>query len=295
MKKSYFAAIDIGTNAGRMLIGYVIPEGDHLSVKKALLVRIPLRLGEEVFKSGDITGKKLDNFLHAMQGFSHIMQSYDVKAYRAVATSAMREAKSQKEIQKTIKKLSGIDIEVIDGDEEAELIFSTFITQNLDHSKSYLFIDVGGGSTELNILIDGKRIKQKSFKIGTIRLKSGKVDPSVWDDIASWIKKHCGNLEDIDAIGTGGNANRLVKIQKKAYLEPLTYKEIRKSRNAIAQLSIKERVEEMRMKPDRADVIVPATDIYLKILDLAKIEKMYVPKMGVADGIILDLYNKLGE
>jgi len=290
VKQKYFAAIDIGTNAGRILIGYVIPQNGHLSIKKALLTRLPLRLGEDVFDSGSISENKTDMFMHAMKAFKHLMEAYNVKSYRAVATSAMREAKNGLEIKSRILEVTNIDLEIIDGEEEANLIFSTFHTQKLDHSKSYLFIDVGGGSTELTIIRDGKRLKSKSFKLGTLRLKSGKVNQNVWPQMNKWIHKHCNTKELTHAIGTGGNANRIVKMRNKKYLEPLTLDEIQETRNYIAQYSINERIELLRLKPDRADVIVPAADIYLNIIRMVGLKAMYVPKMGLADGIILSLH-----
>ncbi len=294
MEKEYFAAIDIGTNAGRLLIGYVIPQNDHLSVKKALLTRVPLRLGEEVFRTGKISKEREEAFIHAMKGFSHLMLAYGVKNYRAVATSAMREAKNGPDISKRINDEAGLSIDVIDGEEEARLIFNTFQTQKLDHQASYLFIDVGGGSTELSIIKYGKRVKSKSFKIGTLRLKSGRVKPMIWGDIEAWLNDSSDLLFEkghrINAICTGGNANRLIKLNNKKYLEPLTVHEIRDTRNHVAKFSLSERVELLRLKPDRADVLIPATDIYLNIMEMVDIQKMYVPKMGLADGIILNLH-----
>lgn len=290
MKHDYFAAIDIGTNAGRLLIGYVIPQNGHLSVKKALLTRLPLRLGEEVFNSGSISKSKEKMFMHTMHAFSHLLKAYQVKSIKAVATSAMREADNGISITEKIFKQTGIQLQTIDGEEEAEFIFATFKTQNLDQKRSYLFIDVGGGSTELTIIKDGKRIKSRSFKIGTIRLKQGKVDQTVWGDIEKWISKNRDPKLKMSAIGTGGNANRIVKISNKKYLDPVTLDEITDIRNHIARYSLNERVEKLRLKPDRADVIIPACDIYVNIIRKACINEMYVPKMGLADGIILSLY-----
>lgn len=293
MKHDYFAAIDIGTNAGRLLIGYVLPQNGHLSVKKAMLTRLPLRLGEEVFDEGAISKSKEKMLLHTMHAFSHLMKAHKVKSYKAVATSAMREASNGLEISKKIMTQTGIQIETIDGEQEADYIFATFKTQNLDQQRSYLFIDVGGGSTELTLIKDGERVKSRSFKIGTIRLKQGKVDQSVWIDIEKWITKNRDPKLKMSAIGTGGNANRIVKISNKKYLDAVSLDEITDIRNHIAQYSIEERVAKLRLKPDRADVIIPACDIYINIIRKACINEMYVPKMGLADGIILSLHQAI--
>ena len=292
MELDYFAAIDIGTNAGRVLIGYLIPEGDHMSIKKALLTRVPLRLGEDVFSTGSISESKEQQFLHTMHAFSRLIKAYNVKDYRAVATSAMREAGNAAQIKKRILKETNIDLEIIAGDEEADIIFSTFETQKIDHSKSYLFIDVGGGSTELTIIKKGQRIRSKSFSVGTLRMLNDKVDKNEWKRIDDWLEKHCKNGVTLSGIGTGGNINRIVKLNKKKYLEPMHIKEIKSTVEKIDDMSMQDRIEKLRLKPDRADVIVPAGYIYRRIMDMAEISEILVPKIGLADGIINQLYSK---
>ena len=284
-----YAAIDIGSNAGRLLIGYVIPQGDHYSIKKASLTRVPLRLGDDVFSKGKIGKKKEEMLLDSFKAFSHLMKVYDVRHIKAYATSAMREAENSSEIIEKIIKETGISLELIDGQKEADLIFSTFHTQKLEHDKSYLFIDVGGGSTELTIIKNGKRVVSKSFKVGTIRFMKGSVKDSVWDKIKKWLSDNM-NGESYAAIGTGGNATRIIKISGNKYLEPLKIAEFNRIKRYVESFTYEERIEQLRMKPDRADVIVPASNIYLKIMDLAKITEIYVPKMGLADGMILSMY-----
>ena len=291
-EQKYFAAIDIGTNAGRLLIGYVIPQRHHFSVKKALLTRVPLRLGEDVFSSGKISAEKEARFNHAIKGFKHLMKAYNVEDYRAVATSAMREASNGPGVAMKLLQSTGINLDIIGGAEEARLIFSTFRTQKLNQDESYLFIDVGGGSTELTLIKQGERLFSKSFKVGTLRSLNGKVDAKIWDQIKKWVKEKGVRDMTLSAIGTGGNANRLVKMQGRDYLEPINRQEIEDLRNHVASFKLKDRIEKLRLKPDRADVIVPAADIYARIMRFARIDDMLVPKMGLADGIIFDLYER---
>lgn len=284
-----FAAIDIGSNAGRMLIGYVQHDGERKFIKKMSLTRVPLRLGESVFKTGFIENDKERMFLFTMKAFKNLMEAYQVEEYRAVATSAMREAENANDIIKKIRLESGIELELISGNEEADIIFKTFLTQNIDHTKNYLFIDVGGGSTEMTIISNGTRIKSKSFKIGTIRILQDQVKESEWEKMNKWLSNKLAGWDNVKAIGTGGNANRLIKMVGKKYLQPVKKKELDSIYKEISQYSVDERMDKYHMKPDRADVIEPALLIYSRAMELSGINEMIVPKLGLTDGLIVEM------
>ena len=223
------------------------------------------------------------------------MDVHDVKIVRACATSAMREAKNRKAVIKKIKESTQIDIEILSGEEEANLIFSNYFTQNLDVNANYLYIDVGGGSTELTLIKGGKRIKGESFEVGTVRMLSNAVDNKVWERARRWIQSSIKENEKITAIGTGGNINTLFKIAGKKPSQTISLDDISKLNSSISALTFDQRITQMRMKPDRADVIIPACNIYLRLMGYAKIQNMLVPKIGLSDGIILDLFNKWRE
>lgn len=292
MDVNHFGAIDIGTNAGRLLIGYAIPEGDHISIKKVSLTRVPLRLGEDVYSKSQLSEAKIDQLCNSLIAFKHLMAVYNVRDYRAVATSAMREAKNGQQVCDILFEQTGIKLEIIDGQEEANYLFSTFSTQNIDQNKDYLFIDVGGGSTELTIVKKGTRVESKSFRIGALRTLKQKQDVSVWEEVEEWVDNYCRNGKTYIGIGTGGNINRILKFNKKKHLEPLTYDEIRSTIDYISEFSTNERITRLRLKPDRADVIIPAGKIYLRVMEICRAEKIIVPKIGVSDGIIYSLYNR---
>jgi len=292
MDIEYYGAIDIGTNSGKLLIGYIIGSDNQLSIKKALLTRIPLRLGEDVYSDGKISLAKMNQLTHAFTAFKHLMKAYNVISYHAVATSAMREAENSTEICKALYQNTGIDLEIIDGHQEADYLFTMFETQNINHSKSYLFIDVGGGSTELTIVKNGVRHKSKSFKIGALRAIKEAPNEVIWNTVENWIKENCCNGVRYTALGTGGNINSIIKFTKKKYLKPIKVKEIQSILDNIASYSHEDRVVLLRLKPDRADVIIPAGEIYLKVMQLAGIDEMIVPKVGVSDGIIYNLYQQ---
>jgi len=289
MRRVLFGAIDIGTNAGRLLIGYVITKNGFSRVRQVQIIRVPLRLGDDVYKNGLISKEKEKQFIQTFRAFKWMMKAYGVKSYRAYATSAMREASNNIEVIKNLKEKTGIVLETIVGEREAELIFSTFYTQKLpDHP--YLFIDVGGGSTELSYILNGEKQDSKSFKLGTVRTLREMNQPGVWGKIENWLDKSGIAQKDFAAIGTGGNINRVAKLHQKHYLQPLSRQEVELSLKEISALSYEDRIQELRLKPDRADVIIPALDIYQKIMDIANINLIYVPKMGLADGMILEQY-----
>ena len=287
-----FAAIDIGSNAVRLLIADVIETEKDLSIKKLSLTRVPIRLGASVFDTGKITGSKAKSLAKTMKAFRYLIDVYNVKDFRACATSAMREADNSEEVIKMVEEFSGIHIDVINGHTEANLIFSTFKSQKLDPMKNYLYIDVGGGSTEITLLKHGKRVSARSFKIGTVRVLKDRVKPQLWDDMRQWVAKITANETDVTAIGTGGNINRLFKMSHLGYAELMTREQLETLHNSIKKMSFKQRVDKLRLRPDRADVIVPAGEIFTTVLEVAKIERISVPKIGLSDGIALYLYRQ---
>lgn len=285
-----FGAIDIGTNAARLLVGEVEKEGEHSFVKKISYTRVPLRLGEEVFEDGKISKEKVGNFVKTIQAFKLISDIFDVKQLRAVATSAMREASNSKKIIDTIKSETGVEIEIISGDDEAELIFGTFFLLDFDKTLPFIVIDVGGGSTEVSVFESGERIASKSFEIGTLRLLKKKVKKDIWSEIHDWIAQHV-DLNSVHQIfGTGGNINKVHKILGAGHMEALSYDAIKTLRDELNELTLPQRVDQFQLKPDRADVIVPAMDIYLYILEELNCSEIVVPKIGLSDGMIYRMH-----
>ena len=285
-----FGAIDIGTNAARLLVGEVEKEGQHSFVKKISYTRVPLRLGEEVFENGKISKKKAENFVKTIQAFKLIAEIFDVKQLRAVATSAMREAENSKKIIDKIQEETGVEIEVISGEEEAALIFGTFFLLDFDKTKAFIVIDVGGGSTEVSVFESGERVASKSFEIGTIRLLKEKVSEDIWKDIHEWIKEHVDLNSPHQLFGTGGNINKVHKILGVGQDDPLSFEAMRKLRKKLGELTVAQRVDSFQLKPDRADVIVPALDIYLYILNELKSTEIMVPKIGLSDGMVYQMH-----
>lgn len=295
MKFSKLAAIDIGSNAIRLLVSNVIEEEqiDPL-FKKSALVRVPIRLGSDSFIKGYITEANKSRMIKAMKAFSLLMEVHGVQDYRACATSAMREASNGLEVIEDIKKEAGIDIQIINGKTEAAIIFSTDIRNFIKEDRSYLYVDVGGGSTEMTIFSNGKIINSKSFKMGTVRLMNySKTEAKViWDHMEDWIKKNTKGLKKLALIGSGGNINKLFKISGKQIGEPLSFIYLKSHYSFLKNLTYEERISEMGLNPDRADVIVPATKIYLSAMKWSDAKKIYVPKIGLSDGIVKSMYNK---
>lgn len=285
-----FGAIDIGTNAARLLVGEVEIEDGHSFVKKLSYTRVPLRLGEEVFEDGKISKKKAEDFVKTIKAFKLISEIFDVKKLRAVATSAMREADNAEKIIDKIKDETGVEIEVISGDEEAELIFGTFFLLDFDKTKPFIVIDVGGGSTEVSVFESGERIASKSFEIGTLRLLKEKVNKNIWTDIHDWIALHVDLLSPHQIFGTGGNINKVHKILGAGHMESVSLKALKKLNTELSALSLAQRVDLYQLKPDRADVIVPALNIYIYILEELKSKKITVPKIGLSDGMIYKMH-----
>lgn len=285
-----YAAIDIGSNAVRLLVGEVIERKDHPVVKKQTLLRVPIRLGEDVFDTGAISNAKRDQLIKSLKSFRLLIEVYGVKDMRCCATSAMREATNSQEVMDLVEMQSGVTIEVISGKIEADLIVNTFAIQDLLLDRSYLYIDVGGGSTELTLLEKGKRVKSASFSIGTVRSLKNKVEPGAWEQMHEFLAGLPAQHGTLTAIGTGGNINRIFKENGNSFGEPLHRNDIRRHRNRIASYSYKDRVDLLRLRPDRADVIIPAADIFLSVMGSADIEEVFVPKLGLADGIVYALY-----
>lgn len=290
------AAIDIGSNAIRLLVSNVIPTKDAANpiFKKSALVRVPIRLGADAFINGKISEENKSRMIKAMEAFRLLMEVHGIEKYKACATSAMREASNGNSLISEISKKTSIDIEIIDGKKEAAIIFSTDLTNIIEKNKSYLYVDVGGGSTELTVFSNGKIINSKSFKIGTVRLLNKNSMKKIWDDIESWIKLNTENLNKMTLIGSGGNINKLFKLSGKQHGKPLSYIYLKAHYKFLKRMSYEERITELGLNPDRADVIVPATKIYLSAMKWSGATKVYVPKIGLADGIVKNLYfNKL--
>lgn len=287
-----YAAIDIGTNAARLLIGEVTESNGHFYVKKISYTRVPLRLGLEVFTDGIISPKKREQFVKTMRAFQLITDVYEVKDVRACATSAMREAENGRAIRDEVLEETGLAIDIIDGEEEANIIFSTFFLLAFDKDSPFIVIDVGGGSTEVSVFEEGKRIAGKSFKVGTIRMIKDKVDPGIWAEIDQWIKETIDINMPHKVFATGGNINKLHKLLGKRYLEPISYKELDHIYKDLRKMSLEDRMSEYQLKPDRADVIVPACEIYEYILRKLDCKQIFVPKIGLSDGMIYEMHKK---
>ena len=288
-----YAAVDIGSNAIRLLITTVIEkEGFPTQFKKTSLVRLPIRLGADVFLKGNISPGNYKRLLDAMQAYSLIIKTHNVVAFRACATSAMREAKNGKEIVSKLKAATGIDIQIIDGNDEAAIIASSDLKQLISDNKVFLYVDVGGGSTEFTVFANGKNIASHSFKLGTVRIINGMVEEAMWVQVQQWVTQHTKAYSKINVIGSGGNINSIYRFSEKKVGQPLSYLFMSNFYEKVKQYDYNQRVFELKMNPDRADVIIPATRIYLSAMKWAKAKNMYVPKIGLADGIVKQLYNE---
>lgn len=281
-----FAAIDIGSNAVRLLISNVYESINGPIFKKSSLTRLPIRLGEDVFVHGKISELKEIRLTKAMQAFKNMIDIHEVISYRACATSAMREASNGLEVAQRIYSTTGIKIEIVSGASEAEIIYANHIAESLDNKFDYLYIDVGGGSTELTLFSNGYIKSSRSFNIGTIRLLHNKVEKWQWDEMKTWLKKQVISNKPIQAIGSGGNINKLYKLAKIKESKPLSYEKLKELEVILNKYSYKERMEIIGLNPDRADVIVPAAKIYLTAMKVAECKKIYVPQIGMADGLV---------
>lgn len=290
------AAIDIGTNAMRLLIKYADMVDSLPEYKKAAYIRVPIRLGEDVFTSGSISSEKEKLLSEAMQGFAHLMRAYEVDSFRACATSAMREAANGREIIKAIKKASGLKTEIISGEEEANLIFRAGEFDSLtDREKIYVYMDVGGGSTEIVVYSDHKPVFSESFRLGTVRMLSNAVDRDEPARFVDQLKRIAKQYAPVAIIGSGGNINKIAKLLGKKENQPVRKNEIQKLYEELSGISFEQRMEDFCLNSYRADVIVPALYLFYTAASLLEVENVIVPKVGLVDGIIRGLYENCGE
>ncbi len=295
-KRDTLAAIDIGSNAIRLLINYVDKNGGSVSFKKAAFIRVPIRLGEDVFTQGYIGEEKMKRLKEAMASFRHLMNTFEVKGYRACATSAMREAKNGAEVVEYIRKKSDINIEIISGTEEAETIFEAGgIAGLMNSDNSYLYVDVGGGSTEVTIYSNHKRVDSQSFPLGTVRSISDAVDGDEYQRFKTWLKEVALQYKPVAIIGSGGNINKVHRLLYKKDKESIRYVELKLLYDHIVDMTYEQRVKNMGLNDYRADVIVPAIKIFITVAKSCKIDEIMVPKVGLADGVINHLYRQLAR
>lgn len=288
-----YAAIDIGSNAVRLLVSTITEQKgrEDTDFRKTSLVRVPIRLGEDVFEKSVISEKNIERMVDTMQAFNLLMKSHGIEKYKACATSAMREAKNGAEVVEKIKAKTGVEIEIIDGNHEAAIIAATDLHELIKNDCNYLYVDVGGGSTEYTLYSSGKTVASRSFKVGTVRLLNNLVDDGAWEEMEKWVRETTRPYKKIDLIGSGGNINNIFKTSGKKEGKPLSLAYIKKYNDLLNSLSYEERVMDLKLKSDRADVIIPASKIYLSSMKWARADNIFVPKIGLADGIIKSLYN----
>jgi exopolyphosphatase / guanosine-5'-triphosphate,3'-diphosphate pyrophosphatase len=290
------AAIDIGSNAARLLISEVyINQRGIAEFLKLNLVRVPLRLGFDVFETGEISKEKTGMILQTIKAYKHLLNAYDVKHLKACATSAMRDARNAEDIIRKVKLETGIEIEVISGDLEATLIYENHIAENMSKEDSYLYIDVGGGSTELTFFSDGKLIFKQSFNIGTIRLLKDMVTDLQWNEMKEFLKIRIKGYKHVTAIGSGGNINKIFSLSKRKEGKPLPLELLRDYYKELSSFTLEERMSVYKLREDRADVIVPALLIYINVMRWVDAVEIYVPKIGLADGLIHHVYDQLSQ
>jgi exopolyphosphatase/guanosine-5'-triphosphate,3'-diphosphate pyrophosphatase len=290
------AAIDIGSNAARLLISEVTKQPKQDPVfNKINLVRVPLRLGFDVFETGEISKAKVKMLMQTLKAYQHLLEAYEIKHVYACATSAMRDARNSKDIIRKVKLETGIEIKVISGQEEASFIYENHVAENLDSDHSYLYIDVGGGSTELTFFADGKLISKESFNIGTIRLLKNQIKEKTWDDMKDYVKKNIKSALPSIAIGSGGNITKILSMSRLKEGKPLSLDLLKDYYKELSSVSLDERMRLFGLKEDRADVIVPALLIYIQVMKWANIDAIYVPKIGLVDGLIHHLYDQVGN
>lgn len=292
MKIKRYAAIDVGSNAVRILITNVVSYKKKTVFLKNALVRVPIRLGQDAFTSGKISDKNIKRMIKSMKAFKLLMEVHGVKDYLAFATSALRDAENGPYLVEKVLKKSGIKIEIIDGKKEAKIISNTNVFDTINKEKTFLYVDIGGGSTEFSILINGKRNQSKSFKIGTVRLLNSKVEQITLDEAEAWVRRHTLMHEKIYLLGTGGNINKLHNIANINDNSPLSYLTLNALYNQLDALTYEERIVNLGLNPDRSDVILLAAKLFIKILNWSGAKDIYVPKVGLADGMIRELYKR---
>ena len=291
-RKTNYAAIDIGSNAVRLLIKEIKEEQGKAHFSKVLMLRVPLRLGFDVFDIGKISEKKEKNMIRLMKAFRHLMKIYDVKHCRACATSAMRDAKNGMDIIKQIEKKTGVHIDIIDGQEEAKIIYNNHVEHMEDQKGNYMYVDVGGGSTEINLLSEGQLVCSRSYNIGTVRMLNNAVKDSEWERLKNYLAELAKSYPQTNIIGSGGNINKLYRLADKKNKKKMTMQVsvLQELHTRLKALSLEERMEQFGMKPDRADVIIPAGEIFLTIANIIGASYIHVPVIGLSDGIIDELY-----
>ncbi|NQV49643.1 MAG: exopolyphosphatase [Candidatus Marinimicrobia bacterium] len=287
-----YAAIDIGSNGVRLLLSRVMTTGEHCVFAKESLVRMPIRLGADVFKNQKISALKEEQLTSTMIAFSHLLKAYLPFDYRACATSAMREAENGLSIAERIQQESGLDLRIIDGGEEAEMILASHIAETLTPGYAYLYIDVGGGSTELTYFANNERLVSKSFAIGTVRLLNEQVGSSSWRAMKAWVIKKRPKNVMVNAIGSGGNMNKIFRLSSSKNDEPVSYNEVLRIDKLLTDHNMEERVRLLHLRPDRADVIIHASNIFRSIMMWAEIDAIFVPQFGLADGLVHFMHDK---
>jgi exopolyphosphatase / guanosine-5'-triphosphate,3'-diphosphate pyrophosphatase len=288
------SAIDIGSNAARLLISEVTKAADGSTVfSKLNLVRVPLRLGFDVFEYGEISKPKIGMVLQTMKAYRHLLNAYESKHLLACATSAMRDARNAPDIIRKVKLETGIEIEVISGDKEANLVYETHVAENMDKNNSYLYIDVGGGSTELSFFSNGILVFKQSFNIGTIRLLKDMVTDDMWNHLKETLRAVTKGHKTVIAIGSGGNINKVFSMSKRKDGKPLTLELLKDYYKELGSVSVADRMRLYSLREDRADVIVPALQIYTNVMRWAGAAEIYVPKIGLADGLIRHLWEEV--
>lgn len=286
-----YAAIDIGSNAMRLLVSNIVEQnGKETQFNKSSLVRVPVRLGQDAFTVGEISDENIQRMIDAMTAFRLLMKVHKVEKYMACATSAMREANNNNEIVEIIEREAGIKIQIIDGKKEAAIIATSDLKEYISTDKTYLYVDVGGGSTEFSLFANGKIVASKSFKNGTVRMLNNMVNEVVWTEIEKWIKINTEPYENITMIGSGGNINKLFKMTGKQQDKPLSYLNLNAQYALLNSMTYDQRISELALNPDRADVIIPATKIYLNAMKWSGARHIYVPKIGLSDGIVKAMY-----
>lgn len=286
-----YAAIDIGSNAMRLLVANIIEEkGKETQFTKNSLVRVPIRLGQDVFTQGEISEEGILRMIDAMKAFKLLMKVHKVEKYMACATSAMREALNGNDVAARIRSEAGVNIEIIDGKKEAAIIATTDLHFLLKTENTYLYVDVGGGSTEFSLFSNGKILVSRSFKVGTVRFINNLVEESIWKEIEDWIRENTSGHENISLIGSGGNINKIFKMSGKLQEKPLSYMYLNAQYATMSAMSYEQRISELGLNADRADVIIPALQIYLNAMKWSGARNIYVPKIGLSDGIIKALY-----
>jgi exopolyphosphatase/guanosine-5'-triphosphate,3'-diphosphate pyrophosphatase len=288
------AAIDLGSNACRLLINdVIIGTGDKVEFAKLALVRVPLRLGFDVFETGSISEGKIDKLVKTIKSYKYLLEVYEVEHLKACATSAMRDATNAKDIIATVKAETGIELEVISGQDEASYIYDNHIAEHLNKLESYLYIDVGGGSTELTFFSDGRLVFKESFNIGTIRLLKNSVPDVAWEKMKDSLQAGIKGSPHVTCIGSGGNINKIFSLSKRKEGKPLTLEQLRTYYKEFSSINLEQRMQLYKLREDRADVIIPALLIYINVMRWADAHEIYVPKIGLADGLIQNLYEEV--